>query len=681
MATAKRVFRAAAHLLGIAAAVLLIRFPAWAQPFTVAWDPNPPEEAVTGYVLHYGTTSRAVPGFSRYDRSVDVGNVTSYGLDLPDSVTHYLAVVAYNREGLQSDYSTEVARSGSLTITSSAGPGGSISPSGTVSVSYGGSRSYTITPASGYAVAGVTVNGVSVGAVTSYTFTNVTANQTIAASFTPLPPGTYMIVASAGSSGSISPSGAVAVSAGANQSFTITPASGYAIAEVRVDGVSVGAVASYTFTNVIASRTIAASFAPITYTITSSAGTGGSISPSGTVAVNAGASQSFTIAPASGYAIADVKVDGVPVGAVASYTFQGVVADHNVEVTFAEVSPEARLSPVAFLPVSGGTVNTLQPELVVHNPMVSEPLTYEFQVGTDLEMSRVVLSGEGITQGTGVTSWTVSPSLNDKTRYYWRARTKAGTASSPWSAVQNFQVDLAAAPTSLKLAASEYLSANGDTIIEITEPTDDALGIIVSIPAGAVQYDTMLTVGSVSQPPPPTAGVRTLAKVYDLGPHGVSFAKPATIMLPYTEDDLQRFGVSGADQLGIVTFNTQTLAWEPVPVEAVDYRGMRLVAKVSHFSMYALGMADGVQPAPGAGTPQPGTTAPSSPPSAAAAAPSGGGGGGCFVATAAARQGPETQGRTGWALLAALGLLVAADRGGQSRNRRGRRGSEERARP
>ena len=74
----------------------------------------------------------------------------------------------------------------SYTISASAGTGGSISPTGHVPVTSGGSRSFTITPNSGYRVNSVTVDGASVGAVTSYTFSNVTANHTIAATFIPV---------------------------------------------------------------------------------------------------------------------------------------------------------------------------------------------------------------------------------------------------------------------------------------------------------------------------------------------------------------------------------------------------------------------------------------------------------------------------------------------------------------
>lgn len=71
-----------------------------------------------------------------------------------------------------------------------------------------------------------------------------------------------------------------------------------------------------------------------TYTITASAGANGSISPSGAVKVASGASKSFTITPADGYRVADVLVDGKSVGAVSSYKFTNVKANHTIAVTF-----------------------------------------------------------------------------------------------------------------------------------------------------------------------------------------------------------------------------------------------------------------------------------------------------------------------------------------------------------
>ena len=65
------------------------------------------------------------------------------------------------------------------TIEATAGAGGSISPSGNVSVREGGDQTFTITPDKGYAVSTVKIDGKSIGAVKSYTFENVSRTHTI----------------------------------------------------------------------------------------------------------------------------------------------------------------------------------------------------------------------------------------------------------------------------------------------------------------------------------------------------------------------------------------------------------------------------------------------------------------------------------------------------------------------
>jgi len=72
---------------------------------------------------------------------------------------------------------------GAFTISASAGPGGTISPAGTSTVTGGGSKTYTITPKIGYVISSVQVDGAGVGAVSAYTFSAVNANHTIKALF------------------------------------------------------------------------------------------------------------------------------------------------------------------------------------------------------------------------------------------------------------------------------------------------------------------------------------------------------------------------------------------------------------------------------------------------------------------------------------------------------------------
>jgi uncharacterized protein YgiM (DUF1202 family) len=71
-----------------------------------------------------------------------------------------------------------------------------------------------------------------------------------------------------------------------------------------------------------------------TFTITAGAEAGGSISPSGASLALETGSQTFTITPASGFLVRDVLVDGVSVGAVTSYTFQNIAADHTISTSF-----------------------------------------------------------------------------------------------------------------------------------------------------------------------------------------------------------------------------------------------------------------------------------------------------------------------------------------------------------
>ena len=86
----------------------------------------------------------------------------------------YTAHWRYNGSGHSYSY---------YTIKATAGAGGSISPSGNVSVREGRDRTFTITPDKGYAISNVKIDGKSIGAVKSYTFENVRRTHTIEAIF------------------------------------------------------------------------------------------------------------------------------------------------------------------------------------------------------------------------------------------------------------------------------------------------------------------------------------------------------------------------------------------------------------------------------------------------------------------------------------------------------------------
>lgn len=244
---------------------------AWSAPTT-----NTNGTAATnlaGFNVYVGTSSGS------YSQKINAGDVTSYTVaNLNSGSTYYFAVTAYNTSGMESTYSNQASKTfpAVYTITATVGSGGTITALNNSNVSLATNSTSTIT--------------------------------------------------------------SVSVTSGASQSFSIAPSTGNTLQGVTVDGTPVGAVTSYTFSSVTATHTISATFAAATsstYTITASAGTGGSISPSGSLSVASGASQAFTITPASGYSVAGVTVDGTSVGAVGSYKFSAVSANHTIQASFA----------------------------------------------------------------------------------------------------------------------------------------------------------------------------------------------------------------------------------------------------------------------------------------------------------------------------------------------------------
>jgi hypothetical protein len=94
----------------------------------------------------------------------------------------------------------------------------------------------------------------------------------------------------------------------------------------------------------------------VEHRITANAGANGQISPTGTVIVNDGNNQAFTITPNTGYHVADVLVDGTSVGAVTTYTFTDVVADHTIAASFSGL-PVVASQAATNITISGATLN------------------------------------------------------------------------------------------------------------------------------------------------------------------------------------------------------------------------------------------------------------------------------------------------------------------------------------
>lgn len=116
-------------------------------------------------------------------------------------------------------------------------------------------------------------------------------------------------------------------------------------------------------------------------------------------------------------------------------------------VDTADLPPTA---PRVDWPAPGSRVATPDVTLVVRNGEDPEraPLTYEFRLAGDPELTNVVASVSGLPEQPGLTGWHVPVLLTEDATYYWSARASDGVNLSPWAEAAAFTVDALNAPPS-----------------------------------------------------------------------------------------------------------------------------------------------------------------------------------------------------------------------------------------
>jgi len=129
--------------------------------------------------------------------------------------------------------------------------------------------------------------------------------------------------------------------------------------------------------------------------------------------------------------------------------------------------------------------------------------------------------------------------------------------------------------------AGTIVGAGGGTVI--------SGGLTLNIPAGALSQDVEITVEEVT---PAVAGVppgflTVGAKVFDLGPDGLSFAQPVSLTLRYAASSLPA-GVAESE-LGIVHLT----GGATVLASTVDVGAGTVTALVDHFSGFGIGLEVG----------------------------------------------------------------------------------------
>ncbi|MDD4052372.1 MAG: M6 family metalloprotease domain-containing protein, partial [candidate division Zixibacteria bacterium] len=100
-------------------------------------------------------------------------------------------------------------------------------------------------------------------------------------------------------------------------------------------------------------------------------------------------------------------------------------------------------TPTNLSPDNMTAVATATPVLQLSNTNDNDGdvLTYAFQVCSDSQMTVVVAETSGYPHGTGTTTWTVTPSLNDDQEYFWRVRANDGYEDGLWTQGASFWVN------------------------------------------------------------------------------------------------------------------------------------------------------------------------------------------------------------------------------------------------
>lgn len=227
--------------------------------------------------------------------------------------------------GGDSDGSTTTVPSGFLVSTTVTAGNGSFSPV-SANVSSGQSRSFVLTPATGFSIGDVSGCG---GTLTgqSYQTAAVTGACTISATFTPI---RYDLTATAGIGGTISPA-SVQVTHGQAASFSLIPDVDFVVDKVTGCGGTLNGNI-YQIAAVTSACAVTVSFSKSVIQVTTTASNGGTISPASS-RVAAGTRQSFSVRPETGFDITSVTGCG---GVLTdfSYTTAALTTDCVITASF-----------------------------------------------------------------------------------------------------------------------------------------------------------------------------------------------------------------------------------------------------------------------------------------------------------------------------------------------------------
>ena len=301
------------------------------------------------------------------------------------------SVTSYVINGISADYTIDVTFADiTYTLTSVAYNNGTIDPVGDTVVAYNGSMTYTLTPDECQTVSELLVNGVSYldsanfdG--TTLTLDNIQRDMTIQAYFQVM---TYTVEATQADGGVITETGVY--NCGTDVTYNIVANDCYTLTTITVDGEDITCELTDTvivFNAIDTNHTITATFTMNTYTITANVNddAAGTITPTDTF--NCGETPVYEITPNEGYYIVSVMVDSVEQGAIDSYTFSALHADHTIDATFAKYTYTVSAYGAAGVEITPEGDTTVE---------YGESVSYTLTADDCYEIVSVMLDGEDL---------------------------------------------------------------------------------------------------------------------------------------------------------------------------------------------------------------------------------------------------------------------------------------------
>jgi uncharacterized delta-60 repeat protein len=225
-------------------------------------------------------------------------------------------------------------------VVVNAGANGSFSAPATITC--GDNGNVNILADDCYLISEVTVNGVTIideqDNLTGYTLllSDVREDQTVDVAFVLRRFNlSAEVLAVPGTFATITNAGVITRDCGSDVSYSITVDACTNLDNVIINGIGIGPQFNFTVSDLDQSTSIFVVVSQKLYTINATAGSGGSISPAGIQSYGCGENATYIFVPDPGFGITGVSVNGVPVGALVSYTFTNIQQNHAIDVNFA----------------------------------------------------------------------------------------------------------------------------------------------------------------------------------------------------------------------------------------------------------------------------------------------------------------------------------------------------------